>query len=133
MWKSVHGTTLVIFLHALVGWGLCFATIGIGMAVTTTTTALVVHALLAPVVFAGVSLRYFSQFAYPNPLFTAVAFTGVVVALDFLVVALAILRSLDMFASPLGTWIPFASIFAVTWLTGAWVTSPGSSVAGKRG
>lgn len=49
---------------------------------------------------------------------TAAAFTGFVVAVDFLLVALVILRSLDMFASPLGTWIPFALIFAATWLTG---------------
>jgi hypothetical protein len=34
------------------------------------------------------------------------------------VVALLINRSLEMFASLLGTWIPFALIFASTYLTG---------------
>jgi hypothetical protein len=38
--------------------------------------------------------------------------------LDFFVVALMVLHSLDMFASLLGTWIPFALIFISTWLTG---------------
>jgi hypothetical protein len=37
---------------------------------------------------------------------------------DFFVVALLINRSLDMFASLLGTWIPFALIFTSTYLTG---------------
>ena len=37
---------------------------------------------------------------------------------DFLVVALLILHSLDMFASLLGTWIPFTLIFTSTYLTG---------------
>ncbi len=38
--------------------------------------------------------------------------------MDFLLVALVILRSLAMFASLLGTWIPFALIFTATYLTG---------------
>jgi hypothetical protein len=37
-------------------------------------------------------------------------------------VALVILRSLEMFTSLLGSWIPFALIFGSTWLTGLWVT-----------
>jgi hypothetical protein len=42
---------------------------------------------------------------------------------DFIVVGLAINRSLEMFSSLLGTWIPFAMIFASTWLTGRRNTS----------
>jgi hypothetical protein len=49
---------------------------------------------------------------------TAAVFTGLVVAVDFVVVALLINRSLAMFASLLGTWIPFALIFSSTWITG---------------
>jgi len=37
---------------------------------------------------------------------------------DFFVVALLIMGSLEMFGSALGTWIPFALIFASTYLTG---------------
>jgi hypothetical protein len=37
---------------------------------------------------------------------------------DFFVTALIINRSLAMFASALGTWIPFGLIFASTWLSG---------------
>jgi hypothetical protein len=38
--------------------------------------------------------------------------------MDVLVVALMIERSFEMFASPLGTWIPFALIFLSSWITG---------------
>jgi hypothetical protein len=40
------------------------------------------------------------------------------IIVDFLLVALVINHSLAMFASLLGTWIPFALIFASTYLTG---------------
>lgn len=48
MRKLTLGRTAVIAAHALVGWALCFATIGIGLALTTLQTTLVVHAIAAP-------------------------------------------------------------------------------------
>jgi len=42
---------LVILAHAFVGWALCAATMGIGMAVTTLQNTLVVHAIGAPFFF----------------------------------------------------------------------------------
>lgn len=110
---------VILIAHALVGWALCFATIGIGMRLASVETALIVHAIGAPIYFAGVSRVYFTRFAFTTPIQTAALFTAIVMGLDFFLVALVILRSLDMFASPLGTWIPFALIFGATWLTGA--------------
>ncbi len=109
---------VIVLVHAFIGWLLCAATMGIGMAVTSVNTALILHALAAPVFFAGVSLLYFRRFNYTAPVQTAFAFIAFVIAMDFFVVALVINRSLDMFASLLGTWIPFALIFGSTWLTG---------------
>ena len=114
--------TLIILAHAFAGWMLCFATIGIGMAATSLNNALIIHAVAAPVFFAGVSLVYFRKFNYTTPLQTALIFVAFVIAMDFFVVALLINRSLDMFTSLLGTWIPFALIFTSTWLTGTLVT-----------
>lgn len=114
--------SLVILAHAFAGWALCFATIGIGFAVTTQQNALILHAIGAPIYFFAVSMIYFKWFAFTAPLETAVLFTGFVMVVDFSLVALVILRSLVMFTSPLGTWIPFALIFASTWLTGLMVT-----------
>ena len=108
----------IILIHAFIGWTLCAATMGIGMAVTSVNNALIIHAIAAPIFFAIVSQVYFRKFNFTTPLLTAAIFIAFVIAMDFFVVAMLINRSFDMFASLLGTWIPFALIFASTYLTG---------------
>lgn len=118
----------VVLIHAFVGWALCAATMGIGMATLPLQSALIAHAIGAPVYFAIVSLFYFKRFNYTSPLQTALIFTAFVMAVDFFVVALLIYGSLEMFRGLLGTWIPFALIFASTYLTGLYsVRVPGRS------
>jgi hypothetical protein len=112
---------IIILIHALVGWALCAATMGIGMATTSMENAQITHAIGAPIFFSIVSLNYFKKFNYTTPLQTAMIFLGFVIAVDFFVVALLIMKSLEMFASLLGTWIPFALIFTSTCLTGLYV------------
>jgi hypothetical protein len=114
---------LIILAHAFAGWALCAATIGIGMSVTTVNNALILHAVAAPIFFAGISLLYFRKFNYTSPMQTAAIFIAFVIAMDFFLVALVINRSLSMFTSLLGTWLPFALIFSSTWLVGTLVTN----------
>ena len=109
---------IIVLVHALIGWALCAATMGIGMATLSMRNALIVHAVGAPIFFTVISLVYFYKFNYTSPLRTALIFVGFVITVDFFVVALLINRSLDMFTSLLGTWIPFALIFLSTYLTG---------------
>src|SRR5512138_895581 len=99
--------TLILLAHAFVGWALCAATMGIGMAVTTLDHTLIIHAIGAPIFFCGVSFVYFLTF---------------VVAMDFFLVAMLINHSFEMFTSILGTWLPFALIFTSTYLTGYFIT-----------
>ena len=113
---------MIILTHGLVGWALCGAIIWIGMAVTSMQNALIIHAIGAPVIFGAIASIYFSAFNYTTPLQTAILFVSVVVFMDFFVVALLIEKSFEMFASLLGTWIPWALIFASTYLTGLFVT-----------
>ncbi|MCP4606221.1 MAG: hypothetical protein GY847_37880 [Proteobacteria bacterium] len=108
----------LILAHAFVGWALCTATMGIGMAVMSIENTLIVHAIGAPIFFATISWFYFKRFNYTTPLQTAGIFVSFVILMDFFVVALLILRTLEMFTSILGTWIPFTLIFASTYLTG---------------
>ena len=89
----------VILAHAFVGWMLCAATIGIGMAVTSLDNTLIIHAIGAPIYFAGVSLIYFRKFNFTTPFQTAMIFTAFVIAMDFFVVAMLINRSFEMFTS----------------------------------
>jgi hypothetical protein len=109
---------VTIFVHAFIGWALCAATMGIGLATLPLQTALPIHAIVAPIFFTLVSLIYFKKFNYTTPVQTALMFVGLVITLDFFVVALLMNRSLEMFASLLGTWIPFALIFTSTYITG---------------
>jgi hypothetical protein len=112
---------VTVLIHAFVGWALCAATMGIGMATTSSNNALIIHAIGAPIFFFVISFVYFKRFNYTSPLQTAIIFVGFVMLIDFFVVALLILKSLDMFASLLGTWIPFVLIFASTYLTGLYM------------
>ena len=113
---------VTIGVYALIGWVLCFATIGIGRALLPLQTALTIHAVAAPIFFLLLSMSYFKRFNYTTPLQTALLFVGIVIALDFFVVSLLILGSMEMFTSLLGTWIPFALIFTSTYITGLYIT-----------
>ena len=113
-----HRKLITILVHALIGWALCAATMGIGMATTSLENTLIIHAIGAPVFFVVVSLIYFYKFNYTTPMQTALIFVGFVIIVDFFVVALLINKSLEMFASLLGTWIPFVLIFTSTYVTG---------------
>ncbi len=70
---------------------------GIGMAVTSVGTTLIVHAIGSPLIFALVSWSYFSRFGYTAPLQTAIIFLSVVLVMDIFVAGLLIQGNLDMF------------------------------------
>jgi hypothetical protein len=113
---------MIVLVHGLVGWALCGAIIWIGMAVTSMENTLIIHAIGAPIIFGAIASIYFRAFNYTTPLQTAIIFVSVVVFMDFFVVALLIEKSFEMFASLIGTWIPWALIFTSTYLTGLFVT-----------
>lgn len=108
----------VILAHAVVGWAYCGALVGAGRRFFSMPTTLALHAIGAPVGFALISLLYYRRYAFTSPMQTAAAFLGVVVALDLFLVGPVFEKSYAMFSSVLGTWIPFALIFAVTYLVG---------------
>jgi hypothetical protein len=108
----------VFVLLGLLGWALCGAIMFIGMSFMDIQTTLIIHAIGAPIIFSLISLLYFNRFHYTSPMQTAIWFLLIVVFMDFFLVALIINRSLEMFQSLLGTWIPFGLIFLSTYLTG---------------
>lgn len=115
----------ILFGHGLTGWALYATAMGIAMAETSFENTLLIHAAAAPISFALVSFIYFRFFHYTRPLGTAAFFLGLAMALDFFLVGLAVRQSLDLFTSLLGTWIPFALIFAATYSIGLLVTGGG--------
>jgi menaquinone-dependent protoporphyrinogen oxidase len=108
-----------LVLHGLVGWAFCAAVMGTLLSATSLTVAVVIHAVVAPLVFAAIAFHYFREPGARAPLPTALAFVGIVALLDFAVVAGAVQHSLAIFGSVAGTWLPFALILVATWGTGA--------------
>ena len=104
--------------HAVVGWAVCGGTIAVGRQLLSMTSTLIVHAIVAPVVFALLSSHFFRRYPDTAPLTTSLTFVGIVIGLDGVVVAPIFERSYAMFRSPLGTWIPFTSIWLVSFLVG---------------
>lgn len=109
---------IVLLVHALIGWALCGAIMGIGRTVTTLDNALVIHAIGVPIVFALITWVYFTRFGYTSPLQTALIYVGVVVGMDAFLVAPVFEKSYEMFTSLIGTWVPFGLIFLSPYLAG---------------
>jgi hypothetical protein len=109
---------LIILLYSFLGWAFCAAIMGIGQAYLPMGKVLIIHVIFGPLAFAFLSWHYHRHFHYTHPLPTALIFVSFIMLMDFFLVALIILKSLDMFRSPLGTWIPFGLIFLSTYMAG---------------
>jgi hypothetical protein len=110
---------VIIAIHGIVGWALCGSIVMIGREFWPMDTTLIIHAIGAPIIAGGLSLIYFNFFNYTSPLQTAAIFVGIAILLDVVVVALLIEKSFEMFASLIGTWIPWALMFISTYLVGS--------------
>jgi hypothetical protein len=119
------GRILVLLIFALLAWGLCGATIGVARELMPMGSALVVHAVAAPIIAGALAYLYARFFAVTTPLVTGLAFVGVVIAMDAGLVAPVLEKSWEMFRSPIGTWIPFALIFLAAWGVARWVMGSG--------
>jgi hypothetical protein len=118
-----------IVAFGLVGWALCGAIMFVGMATIDMQTTLILHAIGASIIFGALSWIYHTRFRYTSPIQTGVLFLSIVMLTDLILVGLVINKSLDMFASPLGTWIPFGLIFLSTYLTGRVLQTQGDRLA----
>jgi len=119
-------TALALALHAFVIWLGCGLTIAIGRGTVGLDTTLQLHAIVAPALAVLVSSVYFTQFGATSPLVAATFFVSFIVIMDATLVALVFEKSYAMFASVLGTWLPFLLIFIATYVTGLWVRGRGS-------
>lgn len=113
-----RASLLALAAHAVAGWAACGVLMGVLLATVSLTTALVVHAVGAPVIFAAVTAHLYRRSGGGRPMFVAATFTVIVVILDALVVASLIQRSFAMFSSAMGTWVPFGLILVVSFGTG---------------
>jgi hypothetical protein len=125
---------LRLIRHAAFGWAVCASVMLVLERIAGTGVALVLHAILAPLIFILVARHYFAARGAREPLATAATFAAVVLVLDVALVAGALQRSLAMLESIGGTWLPLTLIFLATWATGALMsTLPGPKPADQRG
>ncbi|MFW9894070.1 MAG: hypothetical protein ACFFFO_17835 [Candidatus Thorarchaeota archaeon] len=113
--------TVVLLVHAIIIYFVCFAVMGISMATMDIDTALIVHAAAAPFVSAIFSYIYYKKFNYTSPIITALVIVATVILLDFFLTATIILQDYSMFYSAIGTWIPFGLIFTGALIVGFYV------------
>lgn len=104
--------------HAVAGWAACGAVMAGLLALGTTSLAMWVHAFVAPLIFVAIAWHYFRLPGAREARDTAIAFTLVVAVLDLVVVAALVQRSMTMFRSIGGTWVPLLLILLATWVTG---------------
>jgi hypothetical protein len=116
--RPVKNKSFVFLLHALTGWALCGAVMGIGLKMFSLQNALILHLFAAPLIFALVSLSFYKKMPSSRPILVAAGFTAFVMTMDFILVAWIIQRSFAMFGSFMGTWMPFVMIFTSSWMTG---------------
>lgn len=107
-----------LLAYGAAGWALCGIVMAGLMQIAPIGVAVAVHAVAAPIIFAVLSIYYFRARGAREALPVALAFTALVAILDAGIVAGLIMRDFAMFASVWGTWVPFALIFAATWITG---------------
>jgi hypothetical protein len=97
---------------ALVLWGACGGVIAIGRKLWSIHKTLRVHLIAAAIVAFLVAAAHRALAPDFDPLVRAAAITAIVMLLDALVVSPLFERSYAMFRSVIGTWLPFAAIFA---------------------
>lgn len=113
--RSVKRTAALLG-HALTGWAVCGATVAIGRQVISMDATLLVHAVVAGLAFGFLAWHYSVRYPDASALGVSLTMLSVVVGLDALVVAPFLERSYAMFRSVLGTWVPFALIFAASYI-----------------
>ena len=112
-----------LVLLALALWAACGAVIGIGRKLWSIDTTLRVHLVAAPILAFLAATAHRAVAPEFDPLGRAVAMTILPMLLGALVVAPFFERSFAMFRSVIGTWLPFAAMFAASWAAG--LVAPG--------
>jgi predicted CoA-binding protein len=108
-----------LIAHGVAGWAICAAAMAVFLNTLPLTPALWLHLLVVPLVFYVTARVYFVRSGAASPLLTAALFTAIAALMDLVIVVGVIQHSTAMFASFVGTWLPFLAIFAATLTAGA--------------
>ena len=109
---------IILTCLAILGWAYCGTIMGLGQQFIPMKALLIIHMIAAPAGFGLLTIFYFRKYPAASPLFTACFWTGFIILADAILVAGLIIKSFDMFRSPIGTWIPFTLIFCTSFFIG---------------
>ena len=73
---------VVIIIHAFAGWLFCGMAMDVCECAFSLENALIIYAIIVPIIFAIISLIYFKKFNYTTPLQTAMIFVSFVIFMD---------------------------------------------------
>ena len=104
---------------AILGWLACGLVFGLARAAFGIGPAIGIHLVAAPAIGAAATRLAWTEPRHPGPLATAATLAGTAALLDAVVVAPFVERSFATFASPAGTWLPLAAVFAASAAAGA--------------
>lgn len=110
---------LAVLAFAVGVWAFCGAIMGIGRAVTTLETTLLLHAIAAPLGAAVAAWSFQRLRGGVAPVTAAAAFVATALFLDAFLVAPVFERSFEMFRSAVGVWLPQVLIFLAAWWAGS--------------
>lgn len=119
-----------LLAHGLAGWALCALAMLTLLQGVSVATAVVLHAVAAPLIFAAIATHYFRPRGAREPLSVALSWAIIVAALDLVVIAGIVRHDFSMFQSVVGTWLPFLLILLVTWATGVMMSMMPASLPG---
>jgi menaquinone-dependent protoporphyrinogen oxidase len=108
-------TVMRLVEYGAYGWAICAVTFGVLLPLTRPTFAIVVHAIVAPVVFAMIARRYQAADGARAPLATAVVWTLMFGVLHAGLLSPVVRPELALVASWAAFWLPLALVFVAAW------------------
>ncbi len=108
--------------HAVTGAALCALLLGGLLQTVDAWTALLLHGLAAPALFAAIAVHYFRARGARAPLPTAITFAAATAALE-LVAASGSLGAAALADRIAGWWLPLLLIFSISWTIGGLFTT----------
>jgi hypothetical protein len=114
----------VAALVAVAGWTICAAVLSTTAYAASLATALAVNSVVAPVLFALVSIAFFRRPTALHPAVAGAVFVGVGIAFAVVTAVTVPARGVASLGSVTGTWLPLALVFVATWGIGLAARDP---------
>ncbi len=109
--------TIILLAAAVAVWAYCGAIMGVGMAIMSVETTLIVHLIGAPIGAAIAAWQFQRLVGGIVPHVVAAVFVATALLLDLFLVSMVILKNYEMFTM-MGVWLPMTLIFPAAWLAG---------------